>query len=413
MTEGETGKNTFSLAPASLSPYQRITMPYTYPMIRPITQGPQHHWFGYYDKWQIDPTCRYALSMEVDFEHRSPTADDSIKIGIIDMDKGDIWTEIATTQAWCWQQGCMLQWIPNSPTDIIWNDKEDAHFISKVYNTQTGQIRTLPQAVYTLSPDGKTAIGTDFRRINHMRPGYGYTSIPDPNHSVQAPEDTGIYTVNLETGESNLIITIAKVAQIPYPHGDISEARHYFNHLLFSTDGTRFIFLHRWRFGEGTFHTRMFTANTDGSDLHVVDDYGKMSHFIWRDPQTILGWAYHPSHNNKFYLYQDQTDNDPQPIGPDVMTVNGHCTYLPGNKWILNDTYPSKDNRNQIPYLYHVETGKRIDLGTFPSPEPYTGEWRCDLHPRFSPNGQFVTIDSAHEGNGRQIYRIDIDNIVA
>ncbi len=105
MTEGETGKNTFSLAPASLSPYQRITMPYTYPMIRPITQGPQHHWFGYYDKWQIDPTCRYALSMEVDFEHRSPTADDSIKIGIIDMDKGDIWTEIATTQAWCWQQG--------------------------------------------------------------------------------------------------------------------------------------------------------------------------------------------------------------------------------------------------------------------------------------------------------------------
>ena len=24
------------------------------------------------------------------------------------------------------------------------------------------------------------------------------------------------------------------------------------------------------------------------------------------------------------------------------MTVNGHCTYLPGNKYILNDTYPIK-----------------------------------------------------------------------
>ncbi|MBT4139548.1 MAG: hypothetical protein HOE48_16620 [Candidatus Latescibacteria bacterium] len=384
----------------------------TFPPIRPITTSPLHHWFGYYDKCQIDPTNRYALSMGVGFEHRSPRGKDAIKLGLIDMEGNDTWTEFATTQAWCWQQGCMLQWVPNSNTDIIWNDREDDHFISKIYNTKTGQTRTLPKAVYTLSPNGKTAIGTDFRRINHMRPGYGYAGITDPNHNISAPEDAGIYTLNLETGESELIVTIAEVAKISYPHGDISEARHYFNHLLFNTDGSRFIFLHRWRFGEGTFHTRMLTANANGSNLHVVDDYGKMSHFIWRDPHTILGWAYHPSQNNKFYLYEDQTQNTPQPIGPDTMTVNGHCTYLPGNKWILNDTYPSKDSRNQILYLYHVDSGKRIDLGIFPSPEPYTGEWRCDLHPRFSPNGQFITIDSAHAGNGRQIYRIDIGDII-
>ena len=388
-------------------------MPNAFPPIHPITKGPSYHWFGYYDKWQIDPSNRYALSMEVDFEHRSPTADDIINCGLIDMDQDNEWTQIASTKAWCWQQGCMLQWVPQSDTDIIWNDKEGDQFISKIYNTQTAQTRTLPQAIYTLSPDGKTAIGTDFRRINHMRPGYGYAGIPDPNHNVKAPEDAGIYTLDLETGASQLVITIAQVAQIPYPHGDISQARHYFNHLLFNTDGTRFIFLHRWRFEEGSFHTRMLTANTDGTDLHVVDDYGKMSHFIWRDPKTILGWAYHPSHKNKFYLYQDQTDHQPEPIGPDKMTVNGHCTYLPGNEWILNDTYPSQDSRNQVPYLYHVETDKRIDLGIFPSPEPYTGEWRCDLHPRFSPNGKIITIDSAHEGNGRQIYRIDVDDIIS
>ena len=31
-----------------------------------ITHGPKHHWFGYYDKLQFDPTNRYVLSMEVD-----------------------------------------------------------------------------------------------------------------------------------------------------------------------------------------------------------------------------------------------------------------------------------------------------------------------------------------------------------
>ena len=52
----------------------------SFPTIRPITQSPQYHWFGYYDKLQIDPTNRYALSMEVDFEHRSPNADETIKL---------------------------------------------------------------------------------------------------------------------------------------------------------------------------------------------------------------------------------------------------------------------------------------------------------------------------------------------
>ncbi len=98
-------------------------------------------------------------------------------------------------------------------------------------------------------------------------------------------------------------------------------------------------------------------------------------------------------------------------VGPDVMTVNGHCTYLPGNRWILNDTYPDKQ-REQNPYLYEVASGRRVPLGHFRLPPEYAGEWRCDTHPRFSPDGRKVVIDSAHGGNGRQMYLIDIGDIV-
>ena len=42
---------------------------------RPVTSGPKFHWFGYYDKFQFDITGRYALGMEVDFEHRAPNED--------------------------------------------------------------------------------------------------------------------------------------------------------------------------------------------------------------------------------------------------------------------------------------------------------------------------------------------------
>ena len=62
-------------------------------------------------------------------------------------------------------------------------------------------------------------------------------------------------------------------------------------------------------------------------------------------------------------------------------------------------------------YLYHIESGKRVELGEFAAPEGYDGEWRCDLHPRSGPDGRLVTIDSAHAG-GRQIYLLDIGEIV-
>ena len=94
------------------------------------------------------------------------------------------------------------------------------------------------------------------------------------------------------------------------------------------------------------------------------------------------------------------------------MTNNGHCTYLPGNEWILNDTYPQGKERLQSPYLYHVKTGKRVWLGHFHLPPEYRGEWRCDTHPRFSPDGRSVVIDSPHTGQGRQLHLIDISGIV-
>jgi hypothetical protein len=155
----------------------------------------------------------------------------------------------------------------------------------------------------------------------------------------------------------------------------------------------------------------MFTASNKGTDLYVLDPYGKTSHFIWRDPQHVTAWAWHPSHGSKFYTYKDKTA-EVEAVAPKVMTENGHNTYLPGNRWILNDTYPDK-KRKQHPYLYDTATRRQFPLGHFTSPPEYTGEWRCDNHPRFSPDGTKVVIDSPHGGNGRQMYLIDISGIVS
>ena len=95
-------------------------------------------------------------------------------------------------------------------------------------------------------------------------------------------------------------------------------------------------------------------------------------------------------------------------IGKGVLNSGGHISYLPGNEWILNDTYPQGKERLQTPHLYHVATGKRVDIGHFPLPREYTGEWRVDTHPRQSRDGRQICIDSPYQDEGRQLHLIDI-----
>ncbi|MEA3226419.1 MAG: hypothetical protein U9Q07_10760 [Planctomycetota bacterium] len=385
------------------------------PPVRPITRGPKFHWFSYYDKLQFDPSGRYVLGMEVDFEHRSPKPDDVIKIGMVDLKDGDAWTQLGESRAWCWQQGCMLQWRPGSKNEIMWNDRQDDRFVCHILNVRSGRKRTLPHPIYTVSSDGRTAVAPDFRRIQDVRPGYGYPGLPDPYADELAPKDSGIFQLDLETGRQEMIISIADIAQfgkIPGPLADGKDVKHYFNHLLFNTDGSRFIFLHRWRYLNGRRLTRMITAEQDGSNVHIVDDNGLTSHFIWRDSRHILAFSEQPSHSRAFYLFEDGGNKKIEVVGHKAMRSDGHCSYLPGGKWILNDAYPDKE-RNQNVYLYNVATGKKVPLGHFYLPPEYKGEWRCDTHPRFSPDGRSVVIDSPHGGNGRQIYLIDISGIIS
>ena len=385
-----------------------------FPPFRALTRGPKFHWFGYYDKDQFSADGRFVLGNQVDFEGRSPTADDTIRVGLIDLHDGDRWTELGTTRAWNWQQGCMLQWIPGREHEVIWNDREGDRFVARICDVRTRATRTLPNPIYNLSPDGRTAIAPDFRRLNDMRPGYGYAGLPDSFAADLAPEQAGIWRMDMATGKQDLLFNFAAARALPYAgRADWAfkpDSKHWFNHLLFNTDGTRFFFLHRWRQIGSTanaFYTRAFTCDRDGKDWFCLDPRGRTSHFIWRDPRHVMAWAWHPSHQERFYLYEDKTDHV-EVVGRDDMITNGHNTYLPGtnSQWVLNDTYPDAQ-RYQHPYLYHPATRRKIALGKFLSPPSYKGEWRCDLHPRASRDGKYVCLDSTHAG-GRQMYLIEV-----
>ncbi len=387
---------------------------------RVITHGPKHHWFGYYDKLQFDPSNRFILSMEVNFEGRSPKPNDEISIGMVDLKNNDEWIELGKSKAWSWQQGCMLQFIPGSDSLVIWNDRFDNKFISHILNIYTKKEKILPFAIYALSPDGIHAVTTDFERIQDTRPGYGYAGITDPNKDFIAPDNAGIYVCNLITGEKKLSITYAQMNRFEGLADDDSNAdrleqKNWFNHLLFNTDGSRFIFLHRWKAktkrNVGGFATLMYTSDLDGIDIRLVDPSNYTSHFIWKNSEHITAWTVQPSHGAGFYVFMDGQPEETYVLNQQKMPVNGHNTYLPGNgNWILNDSYPDQDRMQHV-YLYNTEKDIKIPLGDFYLPVEYKGEWRCDTHPRSSNNGKMVCIDCPTSSGGRQLVLMDISEI--
>jgi len=371
--------------------------------VRAATRGPRHHFFGYYDKCPWDASGRYILGLETTFLDRPVAEDDVAVIGLIDQQAGDAWRPIAETRAWNWQQGCMLQWLPTAPDRlIIYNDRVGGGFVSVVRDIRSDETRTLPLPVAAVSRDGRQALCLNFARVHRHRP-YGYVGIPDPCRDDPHPANDGIWWLDLETGDHRLIVALDDIARFR-PKPTMAGASHWFNHLQFNTDDTRFCFLHRWTVGDGWL-TQLFTADPDGSDLRLLADDDLVSHFDWRDAARILAWARRPQRGDRFYLFDDGT-GEASVVGEGVLTVDGHCSYSPDRQWILTDAYPREEQRRRL-IVYRTGDGRRIDLGAFYSPPELTGAIRCDLHPRWNRDGTAICFDSAHEA-ARQMYVVDV-----
>ncbi len=417
--------------------------------ITPDNRDQYHYFFGYYDKCPWDEKDERILAHRTTFVDRFPNPNDRTDIGYIYSNGRNEFVKEADTTAWNWQQGSQLQWLTNGQSNteqIIFNNRQDGQLVAVILDPATGKKRVIDKPIYTVSPLGRHALSLNYVRLFDMRKDYGIAGLDDQWRDVLCPEDDGIYKVDLLTGATDLIISIAQAAAIN--HCPIREgAKHWVNHMMFNPSGSRFCFLHRFLRDDGIMHSRLLTANSDGSGLRILFD-GMVSHYCWKDDTTILAWAgkrkilggsnrkpslimksarrclkpiYYAMGKPRIlmqklvgdscYLIQDSPNGTADRFAYGKLTTDGHCTLSPNGKWILTDGYT--DAKNRLPlFLCNISTQEVIEIDRFHTPINLDGPVRVDLHPRFNRDGTKICIDSAMDGS-RQMYVIDVSEIVS
>jgi hypothetical protein len=363
--------------------------------ITTLTSGPKHHFFGYYGIPPWNKSGKRLICLESEFQDHLPSADEPASVGLVDPRTG-AFTKVGETRAWNLQQGAMMCWNPLNPeTEVILNDRRDGEVVAAILNVQTGSKRYLPRANNAVSHNGRYALCLTYGRLTRLRPVVGYVGVKDPNPNIAHPANDGVFLMDLATGKYRLVVSIQEIYERLVPkHPELKERHMWFNHTVFNKDDTRFFFLARSWTDDRQLESAMFTVNIDGSDLREVIPYGSgVSHFEWRNAREILAtFRFGEGKEKKHVLFTDGL-KDYRVIGTPLITSDGHCSFAPDEKWIATDQGNSA-KREKLLVIYNVQTRVGTVLGSFPLRDYYTGDVRCDLHPRWNRTGDAICFDA-------------------
>lgn len=406
------------------------------------------HFYGYYYPSPLDTNCTRLLAHRVAFDGRDIGPDDEAEVGYFDLGTGHFHA-VGRTNAFNWQQGSMLQWLPGSNgNEVIYNFRDGRRsFGSTVHDVITGSTRRFGLPIYALHPSGNSALCANFERLYFCRPGYNYQGVVNREWDVPVHPADGISTLEFGTGESRFLVSTSDVLSIA-PRAGMHRENNWLEHMMWNPSGTRFAFLHRWA-TERAHRTRLLCASTDGTDLRLFPDTCFYSHMSWRSPREFTVWTQPPTASglavravarSQWYRallkpiyqrmkrllpdstpsagaavaawikYQDPSGNWDRLTKQPRMAQDGHNSWTSDGRFMLTDTYEDENAYRRL-LLYDSARDQVREIGRFLSRHNVSG-FRCDLHPRWSPHEKWVIIDTSHVSAFRQIWVIDISRIL-
>jgi len=358
----------------------------------------ENFFFGFHDKCPWSFNDEFLLAHRFSIPLRMPLPDDCVEIGYFSGQGYSNFHSLAVTKAWNWHQGAMLQWLGDS-LNIIFNDFSQGRHIARILDLEGNLIRIIPLPIAAVDFDGKKALSYNFARLWTIH-GYGYSNGIDPAGKELIPSRDGLSLIDIDSGEVHFLFSVSEITKIA-PESSMRGAFHFFTHCQFSPSGRRFSFFHRWVRNNNRHWTRMITANLEGREIFIFPTSGMVSHYSWRDENSILAYARVQKEGDGYYLFKDKS-GEFSVISQEDFNSDGHPSFSTDKNWIITDTYPDRFRRRYL-ILYNIESKRKYILASLYSPPEYVGSKLedvidCDFHPRWNRKGTMICFDSAHTG---------------
>ena len=346
----------------------------------------QHCYFGYYDKSPVNATDEYIAFLRVK-DGSKPKDNADICIMHIPTKETKI---IGHTTTWNWQQGCMMQWVDKYILSFNGYNEENKSYVTHWFDfKEQKEIGLFPRAAYSYNKDYTRFLSLNFHRLDLFAKGYGYPYSVDD----MAEDKDGIWESDLSTGKTKLIVSLKQVKD--YEPKDYYDYQHYINHVAYTPDEQSIIFIHRWQKRGGEFVSRLLLYNINTKQLYTILDNGHVSHYCWKDNDTLLIYATDTNKRKGYMEVNIRTMTTHLYEG--LPTEDGHPSYSKDSHWILTDTYPSW-KRYQYLFLFDTRKKELKLLDKLWSPFRYFNDERCDLHPRWSLDGNYICVDNTQNG---------------
>lgn len=371
--------------------------------VKIFSENNKHVFFGYFDIQQLSRDQKKLLVLIVD-KKAVPDKDDAI-IGYYDLDNDDKFVKLTSTKTWCWQQGARLRWHPVKDNVIFFNDMENGEYVCREYDIiQKTIIKTYTAPLYDIDGQAEFGLSTNFSRLQRLRPGYGYYRIKDQYENIKAPEDDGIFKVDMKNNSKKMLVSLKELS---LKDDSNSSYEHYINHISIAPDGKNFIFFHIYnkQFGAITWKTILYVMDMEGKEKKILEEVDNVSHYCWKNNEEIIITAI-TKEKKQYYAIYNIVTGEKTVINENVITRDGHPTVFCDSDVMITDTYPDKVSYQELFTYDFIKEEKSTILKAFCEPSLF-GEKRCDLHPRVSMNRDIITIDSTFKDQKRSVVLVN------
>ncbi|MCD8019184.1 MAG: hypothetical protein LUF92_06245 [Clostridiales bacterium] len=360
----------------------------------------KHVFFGYYDISQFDAAEKKFLVHCV--KKGADAHKDKAELGFYTVDTCK-YTPFASTDAWCWQQGARLRWHPYDTSVVLFNDVDKGRYVTRLFDIKKRrEVRVLCDALYDVSLDFTYGLSLNFSRLQRLRPGYGYSVLPDKTAVMTAPADDGIFYVDLKKNKKKLLISLAELAsEVSDPQAD----QHYINHISISPDGKKFMFFHIWTLkGDTHWRTRLCVYDIRNGKMDVLEKKDRVSHYDWKNDNEILATCWNRKKVQYYCLY-DIAKKKKTVLRNKQLYHDGHPSVFSEERYFISDTYPLNHDMQTL-FEYDFVTDHYRPLMNLYSDARLYDEKRCDLHPRVSRSEKYITLDTTCENGCKQVLLI-------